>query len=75
MAQAIIMFAPLLEGNRLENLLEAAKKCYHEATHGRDREGGEGGDEGGAGGLTFKDRVCERIWRGVCILPHPSVFH
>lgn len=69
--QAIIMFAPLLEGNRLENLLESAKKCYCDATNGL--RGGEG-EEGGLA-LTFKDPSCERLWLGVsaCRLRHSCI--
>ena len=52
--KAILMFAPLLEGHRLEGLLEGAKRCYREASSNWGEGGREGGGEGGGGGGGLK---------------------
>ena len=62
--KAIVMFAPLLEDHKLEELLERAKQCYVEASQqaalaeapsageeaGMGAGGGGGGPDGGKGG-------------------------
>jgi hypothetical protein len=60
--KAIISFAPLLESSRLENLLEAAKRCYREARARRPAQDGPGGGEDAEPRVVFKDAACERLW-------------
>jgi hypothetical protein len=63
--KAIVMFAPLLEGNRLESLGEAAQRCYKAAIKKPDDESK---DDGGPR-LFFKDASCEKLWTEVSASP------
>ena len=47
--KAIVMFAPLLEDNRLEGLLDKAKQCYVEASQAAQVETPSVGEEDGDG--------------------------
>ena len=60
--KAIVMFAPLLETNRLENLTDSARQCYLEATR---KETNVKGEEEGAPKVFISDPSCDRIWREV----------
>jgi len=61
--KAIVMFAPLLETNRLENLTENARQCYLEAT--KKETSMKGGEEEGAPKVFISDPSCDKIWREV----------
>jgi hypothetical protein len=58
--KAIVMFAPLLEDNQLDGLLNKARECYNEAIRGQAEAdnggGGEGADGEGADGAALREQ-------------------